>query len=189
MQDLANHLPPGTARFVRAMVRIKLTLGAVATILLPLTFTLVVIMRYLLHADLFAYEEWLLPLAFWLYFLGGAVGSYQNAHIRADLLESVFRSRRLRWTRQVTVAVIELAIVLVLTWWAWQSVASDIAAYPRWQTTIALKIPFLVPHLATLVGFVFIAFYTALHLYVLLRFGSAILPETPGEETRPEGAF
>lgn len=189
MQDLASHLPPGLARVVRLMVRFKLTLSAVATIALPITFALVVVFRYLLHSDLFAYEEWLLPLAFWLYFLGGAVGSYQNAHIRADLLETVFADRRLRWTRQVIVGVIELVITAAIIWWAWQSVANDLATYPRWQTTIALKIPDVVPHLAALVGFVFIAFYTALHLYVLVRFGPAVLEADPEDAPRPEAAF
>ena len=50
-------------------------------------------------------------------------------------------------------------------------IADEVAAYPRWQTTIALQIPFVVPRLAILVGFVFMTIYSVLHLYVLLGNG------------------
>ena len=50
-------------------------------------------------------------------------------------------------------------------------IADEIAAYPVWKTTIALKIPFIVPRFGIFVGFVFMAFYSALSIFLMLRVG------------------
>lgn len=177
MQDLADRLPPKLGTAVRWMVAIKINLCAAATLSLPITFFLVVIFRYILHADLFAYEEWLLPISFWLYFLASGVGSYQGSHIRADIFESYFTTAVAIWWRRVLLGVVETALTFVMVYWGWLMIASDLASYPFWQKTTALKIPFLVPHLGIFIGLVFMAFYTLLHLYVLLRFGPPLIEE------------
>ena len=108
MQDLADRLPPRLGRTVRRMVAVKLTYSAIATLILPLTFLMVVIFRYVLHRDLFAYEEWLLPISFWLYFMASAVATYQDTQIRADVLESLFRTPRSIWIRRICLTAIEM---------------------------------------------------------------------------------
>jgi TRAP-type C4-dicarboxylate transport system permease small subunit len=45
----------------------------------------------------------------------------------------------------------------------------EVDYYPNWQVTPALKIPFLIPRISILLGFILMAFYSALHLYVLLK--------------------
>ncbi len=164
-------LPAGLGRFVRLMVRVKSALVAVALPILPITFFLVVLFRYVLERDLFAYEEWLMPICFWLYFLGGALGTYYDKQINADLLDTLTDNRKLQWLRKLAIQVIELAITLVLVYWAWLMLADEIADYPRWKTTIALKIPFIVPRIGIFVGFAFMAFYSALAIYLMLRVG------------------
>lgn len=175
--QLADRLPPVLGLAVRRMITVKKTIGAIATLLLPITFFLVVLFRYFLHLDLFAYEEWLLPIAFWLYFLGSAVGSYEDSQIRADVFESYFKSKRSIWLRQVALHLIELLITLAMTYWAWLMISNDLAMYPWWQKTIALKIPHFIPHLGIFLGVAFMASFSALHLYVLLKFGPAIVTE------------
>ncbi len=164
-------LPAGLGRFVRAMVRVKSALVAVALPILPITFFIVVLFRYVLERDLFAYEEWLMPICFWLYFLGGALGTYYDKQINADLLDTLTDNPKLQWLRKLAIQVIELAITLVLVYWAWLMLADEIADYPRWKTTIALKIPFIVPRIGIFVGFAFMAFYSALAIYLMLRVG------------------
>jgi TRAP-type C4-dicarboxylate transport system permease small subunit len=133
------------------------------------TFFCVVILRYGFQADLFAYNEWLLIICFWLYFMGGALGTYDGSHINADLLSHVVDSPRFNWARRVLVVTIELVIGIVIVYWAVLMIYDEIISYPSWQTTVALKIPFLVPRAAILLGFILMAFYSALHLYVLLK--------------------
>lgn len=171
MAELADQLPPTLGKVVRRAVRIKLALCAIATLILPITFFFVVLFRYVLEQDLFAYEEWLLPIAFWLYFLACAVGSYEDTQIRADILESFFHSPRAFWIRKIILNLIETFLTLVMAYWAWLMIAEELANYPNWQVTIGLGIPFFVPRLGILVGIVFMFLYELLHLYVMVRYG------------------
>lgn len=185
MRELADRLPPRLGRIVRIMVSIKLGLSAIALLILPVTFFLVVIFRYVLERDLFAYEEWLLPISFWLYFMASAVGSYQNKQIRADILETYFSSVKAIWIRRVVIGVIETIIAFAIVYWAFLMISREFAAYPFGQKTIALKIPFLVPRFGIFLGLVFMAFYGLLHLYVMLRFGVEVIEEE--QALRTEG--
>ena len=168
---LESELPQGLRSIVRALVRIKTVIVVVAIPILPITFFLVVLFRYVLESDLFAYEEWLLPICFWLYFLGGALGTYDDVHINADLLGAVSDNPKFLWLRKIGITAIELIIVLFVVHWAYLMLADEIAAYPGWKTTIALKIPFFIPRLGIFVGFLFMAFYSALFLFLLWKVG------------------
>ena len=168
---LESALPQGLRSIVRVLVRIKTIIVVIALPILPITFFLVVLFRYVLESDLFAYEEWLLPICFWLYFLGGALGTYDDVHINADLLGAISTSPRFLWLRKIAITIIELVIVLFVVHWAYLMLADEIAAYPGWKTTIALKIPFFIPRLGIFVGFLFMAFYSALSLFLLWKVG------------------
>jgi len=135
------------------------------------TFFLVVIMRYIFEADLFAYEEWILVIAFWMYFIGGAVGSYENSHIKADFLHTILKTARSKWILVNITLTLEVIICGVLAYWAFLMIQEEVVAYPEWQRTSALQIPFVVPRLSIFVGLVFMTFYTLLHLYSGLRSG------------------
>lgn len=188
MAELADRLPPRFGGLVRKMVAVKLSICAIATLILPLTFFFVVIFRYILHMDLFAYEEWLLPISFWLYFLASGVGSYEDSHIRADILESYFKTPRAIWLRRVVLNVVETTISIAVVYWAMLMLANEINAYPRWQSTIALQIPYFVPRLGIFIGLFFMAFYGLLHLYVLLKFGDTMVEEELALKRQQEGA-
>ncbi|WP_299210641.1 TRAP transporter small permease [uncultured Tateyamaria sp.] len=153
------------------MLKIKSFFLILSTFILALTFFMVVVFRYILESDLFAYEEWLLPMCFWLFFLGSAVGTYDDTQIKADILEEWFKNPRAIWMRRVILTAIELLITIFLVYWAILMLRDELASYPQWQTTIALRIPFFVPRLGIFVGLVFMALYSALHLYVLLKLG------------------
>ncbi len=137
------------------------------------TFFFVVIFRYIFATDLFAYEEWLLIICFWLYFMASAIGTYENSHVNADLLEYVIKNPTVKWARSLLVVAIEFIVCLFAIYWSVLMIQDEIGSYPYWQTTIALKIPFLLPRAAVLVGFSFMAFYSGLRLYVLIRLGPA----------------
>ena len=179
-------LPPGLSWLVRLMVRIKSVLVSVALPILPITFFFVVLFRYVLERDLFAYEEWLMPICFWIFFLGSALGTYYDKQINADLLDTVTENSTLLWLRKLVIQIIELSITLVLVYWAWLMIADEIAAYPGWKTTIALKIPFIVPRFGIFVGFVFMAFYSALSIFLMLRVGPERYAEAMENARRAE---
>lgn len=168
---IADHLPHALRGPVRAMLAVKSAFVCAASLIMASTFFCVVILRYGFEADLFAYEEWLLVICFWLYFMASALGTYENSHVNADLLNYLTENDRLRWMRSVLVCAIELAVTLAAVYWAVLVLRDEIASYPYWQATIALKIPFIVPRAALLLGFGLMAFYSALRLYVLCTLG------------------
>jgi TRAP-type C4-dicarboxylate transport system permease small subunit len=168
---LESALPEGLRSFVRTLVRIKTVLVVAMLPILPITFFLVVLFRYVLESDLFAYEEWLLPICFWLYFLGSALGTYDDVHINADLFGTISDNPKFLWLRKIGITTIELIIVLIVTYWAYLMLADEIAAYPQWKTTIALKIPFFIPRVGIFIGFFFMSLYSALSLFLLWKIG------------------
>ena len=193
MSNYSGRLSPAFDRLVDRTIAAKGVFLIFSCLVMAFTFLFVVVLRYGFGADLFAYEEWLLIICFWLYFIGGAVGTYEQTHVSADLLSYVIRDRRLTRVRLAFVNVVEFLVCLAVIYWAVLMLLDEIAAYPRWQTTIALQIPFLVPRVGILVGFAFMAFYSALHLYVLLRHddegaapGNAnTLPDPPRDQPNP----
>ena len=52
--------------------------------------------RYILEGNLYGYEEWVKILAFWLYFMGAAVGAYNRTHIRADLVNAYLKDGKFK---------------------------------------------------------------------------------------------
>jgi TRAP-type transport system small permease protein len=171
MHIFEDDLPPGLRKLVRTMIKIKTAIVVVALPILPITFFFVVFFRYILERDLFAYEEWLMPICFWMFFLGSALGTYQDRQINADLMDALTDNKKIIWFRKVAITFIELIITLFVLHWGWLMLADEIAAYPGWKTTIALKIPFFVPRVGIVIGILFMAFYSAVSVYVLLKVG------------------
>ncbi len=186
MTELADRLPDRLGRIVKAAVETKLVISAVATLILPVTFFFVVIFRYGFKSDLFAYEEWLLPVSFWLYFMASAVGSYEGTQIRADVMQSFFKTAKAIWLRRVVLGFIESFIAGVVVYWAWLMISNEISSYPNWQATIVLGIPYAVPRMGIFIGFTFMMLYEMLHLYVLLKFGPALIEEELAESKLAE---
>lgn len=178
MPELADQLPEKLGRTVRRLLQLKSFFLMVSTFILALTFCIVVVLRYVLESDLFAYEEWLLPLCFWLFFLGSAVGTYEDTQIKADILDGWIKNIRVIWWRKVIITTFELIVTCFLIYYAIEMLVDEINDYPRWQTTIALRIPFFIPRFGIFLGFVFMAFYSALHLYILLKSGISAIPAT-----------
>jgi len=169
MTELVDQLPRALQGPVRGMLAFKSVFVVIACLIMAGTFFFVVIVRYGFEGDLFAYNEWLLMVCFWLFFMGGALGTYEGSHINADLLDYLTEDQRLRWLRKLVVTVIEVVVSIALVYWAVLMIYDEIESYPNWTVTPALKIPFLIPRVGILVGLLMMSFYSALHLYALIK--------------------
>ncbi|WP_127113778.1 TRAP transporter small permease [Shimia sediminis] len=184
MDEVLENLPKGLAGFVKFALKIQVFLISIFTLIMGVTFFFVVVFRYGFRADLFAYEEWLLIICFWLYFLGSAVGTYEKVHINADLLTHIIENPKIAFYRTLLVHIIELGVTLVLLYWSVMMILDELSFYPNLQATNALRIPFILPRLAMPVGFAFMAFYTLLHIYVEIKTRHIVDP--PISEKPPE---
>lgn len=166
-----SNIPKSIDNIIKPIIKTKEYVLATFSLVLAFVFFFVVILRYLFQADLFAYEEWILIVAFWVYFLGGAMGSYENTHVKADFLISLIDDPKKKWIVTNTTLLIEILICIVLTYWGWLMLYEEIEAYPNWQTTTGLQLPFVLPKLGIFVGFLLMTLYSSLHLYSALRSG------------------
>ena len=151
---------------LKTLLRVQKYVLVVASLVMAVTFFLVVILRYVFQADLFAYEEWILVIAFWLYFIGSAHGSWEGSHIKADFLSAFIKSASVRRFFVLLVMVIEVSVLAVLAGLGAYMVWENIAQYPRWSATVAWRIPFLIPHFGIFLGFSLMLFFSALRLKV-----------------------
>lgn len=179
MNSLTEKFSGPGGQLLRAILRLQNFIIIFAGCIMALTFFCVVILRYLFDADLFAYEEWLLPIAFWMFFIASAIATHDDVHINADILGVFLKNPRYIWIRTIIVKTIELFILCYLNYLGYVMIAEEVSAYPTWDTSIALKIPFLVPRLGIALGFLMMAVYTALYLYVLLKEG----PDDSGDNS------
>lgn len=138
--------------------------------LMALTFGLVVIVRYGLGGDLFAYEEWLLAISIVGFFAGAVLASERRLHINADILEVVITNPRWVWWRGFAILAIELSVTVFIVYACFMSLADDFS-FPRLRATPALRIPFVSWRIAIMVAFGFMAMFSAAHFYVHIRKG------------------
>jgi TRAP-type C4-dicarboxylate transport system permease small subunit len=139
-------------------------------VLMAVTFGLVVIVRYGLGGDLFAYEEWLLAISIVGFFAGAVLASERRLHINADILEVVITNPKWIWWRGFIVLAIELIVTVFIVYACYVSLADDFS-FPRLRATPALRIPFVSWRIAIMIAFGFMAMFSAAHLYVHIRKG------------------
>jgi TRAP-type C4-dicarboxylate transport system permease small subunit len=168
------NIPKPLNDLVTFMIEIKKYILVVFSLIVSLVFFFVVILRYWFQADLFAYEEWVLMFAFWVYFLGGAVGTHENTHVKADFLLSIVDNPHTKWIITNCIHCTEFIICVFLVYFGWLTLQEEIVLYPDWQRTSGLQLPFFIPKLGIFVGFLLMCFYSLLHLYSGIRTGSPI---------------
>lgn len=165
---------------LRFAVALQKAVIVLCSLLIAVTFGAVVVLRYGFEANLFAYEEWMLVAAFFLYFIGGAQGSYEGTHIKADLLAEWVGSPVLRRRLKLFVLALEVAIGAILSYWGYLMVADDLARYPELPATPVYKIPLAVPRGAIFLGFALMTLYASMHLVRLWADRPAVTGEGPG---------
>lgn len=164
MDDITKRLPRAAAVPLRGILRFMEIFVALGGLLMAVTFMAVVIIRYGFSGNLFAYEEWLLAISFWTFFFGASLAAERQTHVNADILGVVLKHPKLIWWRGLAVYAIELLIGVYIVYWCYLAVASEITSYPLWETTTALRIPSVLPRSAILVGFSFMALFTAIYM-------------------------
>ena len=76
-----------------------------------------VIMRYVIHYPGMEVEEIAGLLAFWLYFMGAAYGTYDRSHIKADVTYLMFKNpRKLAMVKAIAVAITLVLAGIMVSW-------------------------------------------------------------------------
>ncbi len=156
------------SKLVQIVVAAQKAIIVLCSLLIAVTFGIVVVLRYGFQANLFAYEEWMLVAAFILYFIGAAQGSYDNTHIKADLVNEWIEAPALRRRFNLFILGLEVLIAGVLAYWGLLMLLEDLAKYPELPATTVYKIPLAVPRGTIFLGFLLMTIYAAMHFLRLL---------------------
>ncbi len=120
-----------------------------------------VILRYIFHLNLFGMDEIILCFVFWFYFFGGVNGSREDSQIRADVVTILIKNKKIKWGLRIFTRLIEIAVLCFLVVMA---IGLFITNCQRMPTTQGLKIPYIIPQFAIVVGFVLMLMYDTGHL-------------------------
>ncbi len=144
----------GLAKFLR--------FGLIVSSCLVTVITFAAVITRALNINFLGYEEILIICAFWLYMMGTAYGSYENSHIKADVIvvmmpEGIFKS---------LLALIRNTLSLVLGFvfllWALQLFQWTIVMETK---TPVWRIPVTVSQSSLLFGLIMVTFYNLVYLY------------------------
>lgn len=120
-----------------------------------------VFMRYIMHMDFFGYEDIVLIFVLWLYYLGGIYATYEETHIRGDMMSHLFKTPKAKKYYNISLNV--FAVVCMSFWIKWGF------SYVKWNflaggRTSALKIPLIISQAAIYTGICGLFFYSVFHL-------------------------
>ena len=141
------------------LAQIQRVILFITSLLLAFSFGAEVILRYFLKEDLMGYEEIVVLIAFWMYLIGGAYGSYQRSHIRVDILEHLLKGKKLIVYNFLNNTVSAI-LVLVLAYYSIVFIPNSIQMGAR---STVYQFPLFIGHLSLAVGFVLMAFYTVVY--------------------------
>lgn len=149
------------------LIRVVLVISSVAAVL---TIVLGVLMRYVFKSHLYGVEELITLFAMWLYFIGGIHGSYEDSHIKADVLNTLIRSAKIQAGLRIFMTGLCLICSLFFAVWGIQ--------YFLWSVklggySVSLHIPMILSKIPLCICLVLMVFYNIYH------FINAILGRVP----------
>ena len=163
------------------LVRLEKAIVIACSSFIACAFCVIVLLRYGFESDLFAYEEWVLTVAFLLYFIGGALASHDDVHIKGDIVQEYIKSARTRKLFHGSVLLLEAAIAAILTYFALRMFLHEFARWPNIPTTPVYKIPLAVPRFFILAGLALMALHSFLNGLGHLRTGLAMSHSTASQ--------
>lgn len=142
------------------VVKVVMIIGSVASTGLMVYS---VILRYVFKGNFYGSDEVIMLFAFWLYFMGAVYGSYENSHIKADLLNVYIKNLRSRDVVALVAQVLTIVVNTIVLVWSWKYFQMELT---KWGLSTALKIPLVIPKSAVFFGFLLMEFY---HVYYFIH--------------------
>ena len=115
-----------------------------------------VVLRYVFKGNFYGSDEVIMLFAFWLYFMGAVYGSFENSHIKADLLNVYIKNMRKKDAVALLGQLLTIVVNTIVLVWAIRYFGAEIA---KGGLSTALKIPLVIPKSAVFFGFLLMEFY------------------------------
>jgi len=140
-----------------------------STVILTLIICAATFFRYVVKGDLYGYEEWVKFLAFWLYFLGAAIGAYNRTHVSADLVNAYLAPGPVRNILVFVRNLITVGVTLLFTYYGYEffmfGYTGPLGTGIAIPKTTVWRIPYWVGYLSVFMGLGFMSLYFIRDLY------------------------
>lgn len=119
--------------------------------------------RYIFKSNFYGYEEIAVLVAFWLYFIGAAYGSYNNTHVSADIVDAYFKDGPAKRLLTLARNVVALSVCGLFTYFAFGffefGFMGPLGTGEFKPTSMVWRIPLWTSYAAILTGLVFMEGY------------------------------
>lgn len=149
----------------RALLKVENVIMIITTILAAGIVFAGVIMRYIFKMNFFGQEEILCVVAMWLYWVGGIYGSYENSHIKGDMLSSFFKTAKSKKIIELIIQGITIVVIAVFCVWGVEYMSFNLKFN---AVSTGLKIPMSFSQMPLLVGFIMMEVYTVFNFFRVL---------------------
>lgn len=139
-----------------------LRIGLIVSGVLVACITFAAVIARAMNINLLGYEEILIICAFWLYMFGTAYGSYEDSHIKADILVVIMKEGIRKDLVTILRNLLTLALGFVFLLWALQLFFWTVE---NGQQTPVWRIPVTISQSSLLFGLTVGTFYHIVYLY------------------------
>lgn len=166
----------------RIFLSIQRNILWIFSILTVVVVTFSVLLRYILKIDLYGLEEIIILLTIWIYFIGGAYGTYTGSHITGEILTVMVKNPKILRNMRIFIAFVSLGVSIFFARWSLQ----------YWKLlmrlggeTPALHIPFWVIRGALVLCFLLMVLFNLYHLAKVI----SNRPEPVDPESDPDDVY
>ncbi len=159
MYTLENKLEQSS--FYAALVKL-LRFGLIVSNILVPCITFAAVIARTMNINLLGYEEILIICAFWLYMIGSAYGSFEESHIKADIIVIMMKEGFTKDLIALLRNTLSVIIGIIFLVWALQLFQWNII---NGQQTPVWRIPVTVSQSSLLFGLTVGSFFHLVHLY------------------------
>ncbi len=139
-----------------------LRFGLIVSNILVTCITFAAVIARALNINLLGYEEILIICAFWLYMFGSAYGSFEESHIKADIVVIMMKEGFVKDLIALLRNTLSVVLGIVFFFWAVQLFQWNIM---NGQQTPVWRIPVTVSQSSLLFGLAVGSFYHSVYLY------------------------
>jgi TRAP-type C4-dicarboxylate transport system, small permease component len=168
----------GLAKFLR--------FGLILSSILVTLITFAAVITRAFDINFLGYEEILIICAFWLYMLGTAYGSYEDSHIKADVIVVMMPEGRAKSLLSLIRNAVSLILGIIFLCWAFQLFQWTIVMGNK---TPVWRIPMTVSQSSLLFGLTVATFYHVVYLYdeikkYIAKYGRNQIPSDPADNMK-----
>ena len=157
----------------KAIIKLNQAILVITSASIVLVIVAGTFVRYVLKSDIFGIEEIMVIIAMWLYWMAGVYASYEQSHLRADIIENLIKSEKTKKIFSVVVQLITIVGITFFTKWALDYAAWNIQLGAK---TPGIGLPLIISQIPLTISFIMMLFYSVYHLI------RTIFPQKTGEE-------